>query len=189
MWKLHIIYPTSRKTTQSITAAGWDIFTAFVRTKEKSCPSQMVKAWPTSGETSGDTISRYLRANPLLVLSWQQEAHLGPPVQTQPTWSPRDRLVEHSPEDHTTHLAFEPAWASTPSQPALGLFSTSHSQPPQMPWWESQGGPPPFSQNNVSQRPRPERWSLQAILQKFQISWHWPTKTIIKGKQPSFSFY
>lgn len=96
----------------------------------------------------------------------------GPPVEMQSTWSPWDRLVEHSPKDHTTQLAFDPAWASTPSQPALRLFSTSHSQPPQMLWWESQGGPPPFSQNNVSQRPRPERWSLQAILQKFQISWH-----------------
>lgn len=173
MWILCIIHPTSWKTTQSITAAGWDIFTALVRTKEKSCPSQMVKMWPMSGETSGDTMRRYLTAGVLWALSWRQEAHLGP----QSKGSPRSVLGTDSvskAQKITPHI-----WLLTrhelplPLCPALGMFSTSHSQPPQMPWWESQGGPHPFSQNNISQRQRPKGWSLQAILQKLQISWHW----------------
>lgn len=88
----------------------------------------------------------------------------------RPTLSPRDRLREQSGRPHYT----SGLWATIPSQPRTLHFLNKSFSATTNALVGIIGSPRPFSQNNVRQRQRPKRWSLQAILQKFQIPWHWP---------------
>lgn len=86
--------------------------------KGRAAPPQPVKMQPVSVETSGASnyqkICESQRAWRSVLTTGSTS---GPPIQAQPTRSPRDRLREQSLADHTTHLAFAPAWTTIPSRP------------------------------------------------------------------------
>lgn len=171
--------PPAERQPQScgITAAGWDIFIVCLRTKEKNClppPPHGSNAAHVSRNTWSTQLPEDIWG-PMCSKSWTDNRKF--------IWAPKPNAAQMvssgkasvSKTQIPLHIWLLPQHElPLPLRPTLCIFPTSHSQPSQMLWWESQGGPHPFSQNNVDQRQRPRRWGLQAILQKFQISWHWP---------------
>lgn len=160
-----------------------------MRTKEKSCPSHMVKVWPSSGETSGDTIRRYLRANPLSVLSWQQEAHLGPLVQTQPTWSARDRLVSPA-QKITPHIwLLSQHGLPLPLSLPLACFQQAILSHHKCLGGNHREALLPFPKITSARGQGQRGGACRPFCKSFKYPGTDPTKRIIKRQQPSFSFY
>lgn len=75
-----------------------------------------------------------------------------------------------------------------PLRRALCIFSTSHSQPSQVPWWESQGGLIPFPKITSTRGKGQGGGAYGPFCKSFKYPGTDPLKKIMKGKQASFLF-
>lgn len=148
----------------------------------------MVQVWPTSGETSGDIIRRYLRANVLSALSWQQEAHLGPQLKCSPHgllgtgWSSTAQKITPHSWLLTQHgLPLPLSLPSACFQQAIlshhKCFGGNHRE-----------ALLPFPKITSARGQGQRGGACRPFCKSFKYPGTDPTKRIIKEKQPSFSF-
>lgn len=163
--------PPAKRQAQSygMTAAGWDIFTVCLRTKEKSCPPPQHKAhvsrntWSTQSPEDiwGPKCSKLCADNRKHI--WALSANAAHVVSSGKASVSKTQITLHIwllPQ-HELPLPLHPAQVILSHPKCLG---GNHRE-----------ALIPFPKiTSTRGKGQGGRWSLQAILQKFQISWHWP---------------
>lgn len=147
--------------------------TAPLRTKERAAPPQMVKMKPMPVETSETPNYQKIFDGQHAGSPLRQEAHLGPQSKSSPRALLRTGSVSKpSRSDHTA------GFCPRVNHHSLSALHSAFFKQTVLSHHKHSGGNHrealiPFPKiTSASQRQRPKRWSLQAILQKFQISWH-----------------